>query len=63
MPIMPNAEIWVRFAAAAMQDKDLTSNGVGERADDMMDQFHRRFEHYNGGYGTFWKERTRRKGE
>lgn len=56
------AEVWVRFAAAAMQNKDLTPNGVGERADDMMDQFRKRFEWYSGGYGTFWKERTRRKG-
>lgn len=50
------ADIWVRFAAAAISNGEETPSGAGELADRMMAQFYRRFEYKAGDHlrGSEW---------
>lgn len=56
MSDLDSADVWVRFAAAAVARGE-SPNDAGDTADKMLDQFHRRWEWYSGGFGRFWKWR------
>ena len=51
MPKMPVADIWIAFAAAALNDKDITAKDAGAKADKMLEEFHARFEGQEAGPG------------
>lgn len=53
------AEIWVRFAEAALSTGENTPTEAASLADATLDEFNRRFEWYEGGYGYFWQYRPK----
>jgi hypothetical protein len=57
-----DAGMWVTFAASALTHGQMpASTRAAEIADQLCDEFHKRFEWYEGGYGEFYRRKPQKK--
>jgi hypothetical protein len=54
----PRAKFWAMFAAAAIT-RQMNAKAAAAEADDLLKEFDKRWEWYEGGYGQFWKLRDK----
>jgi hypothetical protein len=59
----PRAKFWAEFAAARMTRPGTSPETAARDADSLLEEFDKRWEWYEGGYGSYWCERTRTKKE
>jgi hypothetical protein len=50
------------FASAAL-GRQMDASAAASEADKLLKEFDKRWEWYEGGYGTYWKERAGKPGD